>query len=53
MSIAICIADSQGIPCVRSELASGASVKFKTTGVGALHREVSSGRKASGRECWI
>ncbi len=48
-SVAICIADSQGISCDRSELASGASVKYKTTGDGAQHREVSNGRNVSGR----
>ncbi len=50
MSVAICIADSQGILCDHSGLANGASVKYKTTGDGALHREVRSGRKVSDRD---
>ncbi len=49
MLLAIYIADSQGIPCDCSKLASGASVKYETTGDGVLYREVSTGRKASGR----
>ncbi len=60
MSVAICIANSQGILCDRLGPANGASVKYKTTGDGALHREVSSGRKVSGRvldmrplEVWV
>ncbi len=44
VSVAICTADSQGIPCDRSEMANGASAKYKTTGDGTLHRKVSSGR---------
>ncbi len=49
MSVATCIPDSQVIPCDYSGLTSRASVKYKTTDDSTLHREVSSGRKVSGR----
>ncbi len=48
VSVTICIADSQGIPCDHVGLASGASVNYKTTGDGTLHREVSNRRIVSG-----